>query len=85
MLSAIQDVEYMQPYPVGYVASQIRPRIKDLKVGQSIQFEPLDYLGIPMLHFHNTLMSIMASEYGGNSVRIRFLQRQGVIEAVRLY
>ena len=84
MLNVVQDVEYMNPYPAGYVRSQLYAHIADLPIGTSIRFAPEDYDGVPMLHFYNTLRSTLASEYGNDNVRTNLQQQLGIIEAVRL-
>jgi hypothetical protein len=80
----INDIEYMHTIPPGYVGSRIRTRVKDISVGSSLKFEPTDYEGIPMRHFHNTLMSVMGSEYGYDNMRTLMDQQSGIIEAIRL-
>lgn len=84
MLNTMQDVEFMKPYPAKYVTNQIRPRIMDLPVGACVKFEPDDYSGVPMFHFHNTLMTVLAKEYGGSNIQTFLDQQEGVIEARRL-
>ena len=84
MLNIAQDVEYMNPYPPGYVRSLLHAHIADLPIGVSVRFEPEDYYGVPMLHFYNTLKSTLASEYGNDNIRTNLQQQQGIIEATRL-
>lgn len=84
MLNAAHDVEYMYPYPAGYVKRKISSHIEELPIGTSIKFEPDDYSGIPMLHFHNTLVSALSSEYGSNNIQTLLDAERGVIEALRL-
>jgi hypothetical protein len=84
MLSAATDVEYMHPYPAGYVRNQIQPRLENLPVGLSITFDPDDYSGVPMLHFHNTLVSALASKFGFNNAQTHMNFEHGLIEAIRL-
>lgn len=80
----VNDIEYMQEIPRGFVASKIRPHVKNIQVGAALKFEPADYFGIPMRHFHNTLVSVMGSEYGYHNMRTLLDQHSGVIETVRL-
>jgi hypothetical protein len=84
MLNTMQDVEFMMPYPANYVTNQIRPRILDLSVGGSIQFKPNDYSGVPMFHFHNTLMTVLAKEFGQGNIKTFLDKQEGVIEARRI-
>lgn len=84
MLNRVQDVEYMDPYPAGYVRNRFHAHIADLTVGTSIQFVPEDYDGIPMRHFYNALRSTLASEYGDENIRTSLQQQHGIIEALRL-
>lgn len=84
MLNTIQDVEFMRSYPAKYVTNQIRPRIADLPVGACIKFAPNDYSGVPMFHFHNTLMTVLANEYGQNNIQTFLDKHEGVIEAKRI-
>jgi hypothetical protein len=84
MLNIAHDIEYMNPYPAGYVKSWLYPHIADMPVGTSIRFTPEDYDGIPMLHFYNTLRSTLASEYGNENIRTNLQQQHGIVEAMRL-
>jgi hypothetical protein len=84
MRQIMNDIEYKHPYPVGYVGSRIRSRVSNLPVGARVQFEPQDYPGVPVRHFHNTLASVMGSEYGYANMRTLMDEHSGVIEAVRL-
>jgi hypothetical protein len=84
MLNIAQDIEYLNPYPAGYVRNRLYAHISDLPVGISISFSPEDYRGIPMFHFYNTLRSTLASEYGNDNIRTTLQQRHGLIEATRL-
>jgi hypothetical protein len=84
MLNVAQDIEYMNPYPPGYLRSQLYPYIADMPVGSSIRFAPEDYDGIPMLHFYNTLRSTLASEYGNTNIQTNLQQQHGIVEAIRL-
>jgi hypothetical protein len=80
----VYDIEYMQEIPQGYVTGKIRPHVKNIKVGTVLKFEPADYFGIPMRHFHNMLASVMGSEYGYHNMRTLLDQHSGIIETVRL-
>lgn len=84
MLNTVQDVEFMKSYPAKYVTNRIRPRIVDLPVGASIKFAPNDYSGVPMFHFHNTLMTVLSNEYGQNNIKTLLDKQGGVIEARRI-
>jgi hypothetical protein len=84
MLNAAHDVEYMYPYPAGYVKRRISSQIEAFPIGASIKFEPDDYSGIPLFHFHNTLKSTLASEYGSDNIQTVLDAEHGVIEALRL-
>lgn len=78
------DIEYMSHIPPGFVGNWIRNRVTDVPVGNSMKFEPEDYEGVPMRHFHNTLTSVMGSRYGYDNMRILMDQQSGVIEVLRL-
>lgn len=84
MLNTNRDVEFMKPYPARYVTNQIRPRIVDLPVGASVKFTPADYSGVPMFHFHNTLVTTLASEYGQDNIQTFLDKQEGLIEARRI-
>ena len=84
MLNRAQDVEYMNPYPAGYVRNRLHNQIADLPIGVIISLAPEDYDGIPMLHFYNTLKSTQASEYGNENIRTNLQQYHVVNEATRL-
>lgn len=84
MLNTAHDIEYMNPYPAGYVKGRLYPYIADMPVGSSIRFTPGDYDGIPMLHFYNTLRSTLASEYGNENIQTNLQQQHGIVEAMRL-
>lgn len=84
MLRALQDVEYMTPYPPGYVTNHIKSILVDIPVGLSVTLEPDDYAGIPLFHFYNTLRSVLTREYGGSNIQMRLDKEQGVIEAMRI-
>jgi hypothetical protein len=84
MLNIAHDIEYMNPYPAGYVTSLLYPHIVDMPLGISIRFAPEDYDGIPMLHFYNTLKSTLAKEYGNENIRTNLQQQHGIVEATRL-
>lgn len=80
----INDIENMPIIPPGYVGNKIRTKVKSISAGSSLKFGPSDYAGIPARHFHNTLMSVMGSEYGYNNIRTLMDQKSGIVEGVRL-